>query len=288
MFKMLKRIRVQIWNNFLSGRIIVILMLNAVLMSQIVGNISGFSELVDVRTSPWVFPFLMQQNYIQLIFVLGAVMLFCDAPFFEGISVFEIMRSGKREWFISRILYIVFSSIIYVLLVVLLTVLMLVKRIDLTDEWGKVLTTLASTNAAEVMGNKYIGLDYHLIVMYTPLQAMLMSMGIAILVSTVVGLLIFAVNMNARYIHGGILGGLIGILPFFQRNFSNLYVISYFSPATWMDIGLWNREVRLHYPSVSYMELSFIILLIGLVLISIIGFRRKMDLCEEVKNAWRQ
>jgi hypothetical protein len=113
-------------------------------------------------------------------------------------------------------------------------------------------------------------------------------MGIAILVSTVVGLLIFAVNMNARYIHGGILGGLIGILPFFQCNFSNLYVISYFSPATWMDIGLWNREVRLHYPSVSYMELSFIILLIGLVLISVIGFRRKMDLCEEVKNAWIQ
>jgi hypothetical protein len=36
------------------------------------------------------------------------------------------------------------------------------------------------------------------------------------------------------------------------------------------------------------MELSFIILLIGLVLISVIGFRRKMDLCEEVKNAWRQ
>lgn len=263
---------------FHKGRIYFALFLNLILIKQLTDSISSFSVAVKVRVTPWVFPFLIGESYIQLIFIAGIVLMFSDAPFVKSISFYEIIRSGKRKWIFGEILYIFLMSIIYTLLVVLLTVLLLFPRLTPDLKWGKVLGTLAQTNAASAFGNSYMSLDYGIMQRYTPIKAMLLSIVLSIIVCFLVGILIMLVNVLQKKIPGAAFGMLVGFFSYFQKNFSNLYRMSFFSPATWMDIGMWNSEIRLSYPTTDYMT-GFLFFTISVMLIvSVAAFERSEDI----------
>lgn len=93
-----------------------------------------------------------------------------------------------------------------------------------------------------------------------------------------VGILIMLVNVLQKKIPGAAFGMLVGFFSYFQKNFSNLYRMSFFSPATWMDIGMWNSEIRLSYPTTDYMT-GFLFFTISVMLIvSVAAFERSEDI----------
>ena len=96
-----------------EGRFLFALVINLVLIKQLTDSVKNFSELVGIKCSPWLFPFLMQENYIQFIFIAGATLLFCDAPFIDHETNFEIIRTGRLNWIMGKELYILAISFIY-------------------------------------------------------------------------------------------------------------------------------------------------------------------------------
>lgn len=281
MFKVLELTRANIFRMLGQGRFYFALFVNCILINQLTDSIKGFSEMVHLKTAPWIFPFLMQQSYIQLIFILGAVILFCDAPYIDQGSSFEMIRAGKRKWIMAKIIYTLLMAGIYTMAVLVLSILLLLPRIYICSDWGKVLGTLAQTNAAEVYGNSFITLDYGIMIQYSPCEAMLYSFLIASCICFITGMVIMFLNLLCRKIPGAIGGMLIGALSYFQKNFSNLYTMSFFSPASWMDIGMWNRGIKLSYPTITYMNTFLAILIFGLVTVTIILFCRCDDALKE-------
>lgn len=278
MFKAVKIAKGGMLRTLGQARFFFAIFINVILSEQLTSSIKKFSEAVQIKTSPWIFPFLMQQSYIQMIFLAGVVLLFCDAPFINRGSSFEMIRAGKRKWIIGEIIYVLLLSGIYTLAIIFLSVGLLIPRIDLLNEWGKVLGTLAQTNAAEVFGNSYIKLDYGIMIKYSPCEAMFYSFLIAWCVSFLVGMFIMFLNLLLKRVPGAIGGMMIALLSYFQKNFSNLYTMSFFSPASWMDIGLWNKGVVLSYPTVEYMVSFFVFFIVGLIIATIILFNKSEDI----------
>lgn len=281
---MYKAVRVatgEIIRTFEQPRFYFVLFVNSILIVQLTDSIKGFSEMVQLSTTPWIFPFLMQQSYIQLLFLAGAVLLFCDAPFTDEGSPYELVRVGKIRWIIGKIIYIILLACIYTSSIIVLSVVLLIPRICFEWEWGKVLGTLAQTNAADVFGNSYIQLDYGIMIKYSPCEAMTYSFLIASCVCAIIGLLTMLLNMLLKKVPGAIGGMLIAALSYFQKNFSNLYTMSFFSPASWMDIGMWNKGIVLSYPTVKYMSLFLVTSIVGLVVLTIISFCGCDDVLKE-------
>ncbi|MBD5464585.1 MAG: hypothetical protein HDR22_01980 [Lachnospiraceae bacterium] len=266
-----------VYRTLTHGRFYFALFINLILIKQLTDSIRNFSEAVRINASPWLFPFLMQQSYIQFLFLAGATLLFCDAPFIEEGSSFEMIRAGKKKWIAGKLLYMISISFLYTTAIMLLTIFLLFPRISFQNNWGKVLGTLAQTNAAEVFGNNYISLDYRIILKYEPIEAMVFSFLIAVCVCFIVGLCVLTVNLCFKKVPGALGGITVALMSYFQKNFSNLYAMSFFSPASWMDIALWNRKITLSYPSVNYMVTFLILSIFILCVFSMIVFWRLKD-----------
>lgn len=260
-----------------QGRFYFALFVNLILMKQLTDTINKFSEAVDIKVCPWIFPFLMQENYIQFLFLAGAVLLFCDAPFIDEGSSYELIRAGKLNWIIGKIIYMFGLAVVYTGGVVGITILLLVPNISFQNSWGKVLGTLAQTDAAAVFGNTYIELDYNIMLKYQPVTAMLLSFVLAVFVCFIVGLCVLTINLYFKKIPGAIGGMTIALMSYFQKNFSNLYVMSYASPTSWLDIGWWSNKASLSYPSVSYMITFLGISITIFCALSIITFNNSDD-----------
>lgn len=58
--------------------------------------VRSFSAAVGIGMAPWMFPFLTDDSGSQLFIILGALLLFCDAPFLNQNSSWQILgREGK-------------------------------------------------------------------------------------------------------------------------------------------------------------------------------------------------
>lgn len=259
---------------FAEGRFYFAVLVNLILLKQLTDVIRQFSAEAGVPACPWVFPFLIQQNYVQFLFLAGAVLLFCDAPFLERGSTFEIIRAGKGSWFAGKLLYLLLLSVLYAAAVMLATILLLLPQTLFQNDWGKVLRTLAG-------GGGVLALDPYIIRKYSPFTAMLFSGALAACLCFLTGLVVLAGNLCAKRFPGALLGGVTALMPLFQRNFSNLYLMRWFAPAGWMDITLWDGETGFTGPSVCYMT---VFLLAGagvLCALSWFLFRQEEDLPEK-------
>ncbi len=284
MYKIMQIAKRSIFKTMTQSRFYFSIFLNFILIRQLTETVKSFSETVHIKTTPWLFPFFMQNTYIQLMFVLGIVLLFCDAPYIDGGSFFEVIRAGKQQWILGKIVYTWLMSGIYTFFIILITICLLLPQITWENSWGKVLGTLAQTNAAQAMGNSSVSLDYNLMIRYKPLQAMLFSFLIAWTVSFLIAMCIMFLNLFLKKIPGVVGGLLIGTMSLLQKELSNIYVLTYFSPVSWMDIHMWNYEVKLSYPTPFYMKVFLLTTILGLSVCTYVSFVRR----EEAFTKWRK
>lgn len=111
------RIRMSLWvcqirlrKTFTTPRFYVALLWIAILFHVMTAGIRGFCEQTGVDVTFWMLPFMTRYNGDQIIIVLGALLLFCDAPFLEPNSGWQILRVGRKSWFWGNMLYIVVVS----------------------------------------------------------------------------------------------------------------------------------------------------------------------------------
>ena len=110
-------------------------------------NLSVFCQYTGIKCTQWIFPFLYMQYYTKMLFFFPLVLIFSNAPFTDRNQLYIILRCGRIRWCLGQICYIIAASAIYFLFVMVSSVLLNLNCITISADWGKVLTTLANTDA---------------------------------------------------------------------------------------------------------------------------------------------
>lgn len=240
----------------------------------LVNPILIFSQAVNTKVTPWGFPFILDGWYPVMIMLLGVVFLFCDAPFINSSTPYECVRSGKKHWVLGQLLYITTTSAFFVLFLVAISILCLVPNIYFSNEWGKVYNTLAQTNAGASLIS--IPISYKIILSYSPLGALLLTMLIMYLETIFIGLSMFILNMITNRV-GGILAGLFfAFLPAFA-SVAGIPAVYYLTPTSWTNLNLIDVTGRTMYPSIIY-PLCFLFGMIIILSFIILKIHKKREI----------
>lgn len=142
---------------------------------------------------------------------MGALLLFCDAPFLHVNSGWQILRAGRNCWFWGNMLYVWILSFIYAVGIGILPIITMLPLVGWDTGWGKILGSLAQTSAAGQFGMEQ--LNYGIMAHYRPLAAMGLTL-IAVWLNTVlIGVCNYVLNLYFKNGIGNIACVVLGLSP---------------------------------------------------------------------------
>ncbi|CAH1215441.1 hypothetical protein PAECIP111893_03971 [Paenibacillus plantiphilus] len=263
----------QIRRWFTNPRIYILVALLIILMWTYIGPIIQFSHASGYRVSSWLFPFLSNFAYTQMFMLFGVVLLFCDAPFVNEGQPYLLIRSGRIHWALGQILYISLSTAIYCLFIAAVSMLLLIPNMFVSPEWGKVLRTLAQTNAGQEF-NVRLPISFNLQSSYTPIQAISLSLLLEWCVGMIIGLVIFIMNTFFKRAIGAIIGAAIILFDF--AIFNNLSHYFYnFSPVSMARLTILDPSGLSLRPTPMYAIVFLFSSIIVLSIIAVLSVRKR-------------
>lgn len=242
--------------------------------------IRSFCLALHLPVTPWVFPFLMSDNVSLTFIMVGLVLIFCDAPFIDQSQPYVIVRSGRRNWFTGQILYIIQASGLYFLFIILVSIFYFIPILKFSGDWGKVLNTFSmnGTQGVPMFQQQYnINLSFsrYLTANYLPIVATLLCLVLSWLEGIFLGLLMFVLNMNFNRIIGTSIALALILLESFAYQFGNAYLALYFSPVSWVNLGVMDATGVSKSPSLWYAVGMLLLFTITLSAISLASERQK-------------
>lgn len=253
-----------------NPRIITVFILFFALVFDVVFRFNQIGLEWGVKNTPWFLPFFLVNSYFGLYTLLGFVLLFCDAPFIDRHQPYVIIRIGKLKWVAGQILYIVLASFVFLAAIQIFMIVVLFPTLTFSKEWGSILYTFSITN----MGvTQFLDISRGIIMEYSPLEATILSFGLAWLEGIAIGCLMFLVNFRFKHSLGTILGCLYAGMFFFIKQLPvNAPVLWYIIPSIWMEISsLATGKVQTH-PGVGYAVCG----LVGIILLLCLSIVREV------------
>lgn len=185
--------KIQLKGEGIQTRVLILFMIVAVFIYSYLQPIALFSKAVNIDVAPWAFPHLTNDFICQLVFMSGAVFLFCTAPFQGENYAYILHRAGRTSWQAGNILYIVVMSLLYVGFIVIMSMVSLLPHIYFTDEWGKIWGTLAQTDAMTQYRIPFMVYSY-IIGVYSPAKATGISFFLETACTIWIGLVVYLFN----------------------------------------------------------------------------------------------
>ena len=251
------------------------------LSSALLMAIRSLCVSTGISVSPWLLPFLTTESGNQMFVIIGALILFCDAPFLNGTSGWQILRSGRKSWYWGNMIYIWLLSLIYAVGLALIPVIMMLPHVEWADGWGKILGTLAQTSAAAQLG--ITNLNYSIMTRYEPIQAMAFLIFIIWLNAVLIGMINYVFNLYVKQGTGTIISAVIGLSPLMLVRLANYRIAYYISPPLWMDLSVYRYRDYGAGPTFAYAMGILLGLIVLCMVISYIGVRKKdLNMVEEV------
>lgn len=254
---------------FMSQKILVLGVYVFLILLGVFKGIRSFASTVGYNISLYSYPHLISTQYMKLLIMIGAIILFLDAPFINNLSIYLMSKMKKRYWIISNTFYVFLMSVFYTAIYNISLLIGFSGMQSAIGDWGKLMYTIArNPNASRDFGMK---INYSLIIMerYTPYEAMFHSIMLSILEFMIIGMIIMTVSLFFKSNTPGIIAASVYIL--FEDYLSLLgdLKISKFVPITYVNIGIFektNSHWRISLPT-AYIVLVTII--IGLTLLAI-------------------
>lgn len=262
-----------------NPRIPLIAFLIAIFIKTYTDPVGRMVVSTGVAVTPFLFPFIMSGWYSMILLMLGIVLLFCDAPFIDEHQPYQIMRSNRKTWLTGQILYVIVGSALYFAFVIFVSSIFFVPKISFVDEWGKVWTTLARTNAASQYGLSF-SVPYSIISSYHPLNALGLSFLMSWLVGSFLGLLLFVLNRFVNRAFGAFLCVAVVVFACFV-NFGDVRM-AYYSPITWTSLYIMDPYGLTRAPTTTYGLTTILILNTILITILYLTNRRDVDVLEKI------
>lgn len=229
-----------------------------------------FCVAVQYPVTPWVFTFLMSDIYFQILVMAFVIYYYSNVPFMQQWGMYQVIRAGRARWAIAQIGSIVLSAVGITTIVFLEEIILLIRHMEFRTDWGKVLYTIALTNAGTEY-NMYIISNPITMNKYTALEATGLTILLSIMVISLIGLLMFAISLFMPRIVAVSAAGILLVLPVFGKNIavSTQKLFNCFSPVSWMRVAEIGGE-QLSYqimPELSYILPVLICLLVVPVIV---------------------
>jgi len=164
--------------------------------------------------------------------LLGCFLLLADAPFVSGISPYEILRTGRRKWCISRYLYLIIACFLYssVLLLFTMAFSFLVKGGSAADHWSETMHTLAVKQPYFTIRKYAFAFPFpELINGCSPCEAMLLTWLFSTLYMIFCGGMVLVVNLYTHRNMGWIIVLILHIIGYLAYTDSGLGIPYRFS-----------------------------------------------------------
>lgn len=144
-------------------------------------------------------PFLtiFSDSMAVLMVLIGSVLLFCDAPFAGIEQPFIIVRTGRRTWILSKIIFIVLTSAFYIALLLAVSAALSVSRAYVVNLWSdNTYMILSNPELASSMGA--LGISSETVQYLTPFRAALHAFLLGTLYSSCMGCIVMAFNLFTK------------------------------------------------------------------------------------------
>lgn len=160
-----------------------------------------FCKEVDVKASPYIFPFLTNDWICQIFISGGFIWGIAPMGSNDEENLFLKFRAGEKIWNFGNCLAVLGIAIVYTTILFLLSSIVLLPNIVISKEWGSIWKTLAMTDASQKYNIQLI-IDRFIINRYTPVQAVADSFGLQILCLGWLGLLMYFFNSKTKTMSG--------------------------------------------------------------------------------------
>ncbi|MDY3766459.1 MAG: hypothetical protein SO016_07175 [Lachnospiraceae bacterium] len=208
---------------------------------------TNFVADVQYPVSWCVFPFLIGSNVFLTVFWLGIVYIHSDIPFLQYHNMYQIIRTGRTRWVLGHMAGICIRSFAAVLLSVMCSILPILTHIEWTNEWGKVLKTLATGDYVTSYSFPYL-VYYDIMKRYTPLQLLCLTVLILALVSTFLGIVMWVFSLYVNRTCAVAIDVLMCLMLFLVLN----TVVQYRRSLAWFIPTFWAKIAQSATPSMGY------------------------------------
>ena len=238
-------------------------------------GLSAYANAVTTHITPWIFPHLFSTSGMIMIFSSFTILFYSDAPFMDTHTPFIMIRSGRRNWVIGQLLYVILAGFIYTLFIAIISALVLIPNVHISSDWGKVLRTLAafpdSPSRYGVPASIFV--SHEIVGIFSVGEAMLLSFGLFWLVTVFIGVLIFFFNAVVAKMSGIIIAGIFVFVSYFSEylgRFSFGSRIYYFSPLSWSSLMFLDLNYRGQLPSISYAVVFLVLTIVVMGIASVV------------------
>lgn len=240
-------------------------------------NINGTAQIVFRYKTPvslGIFALIFSGAFFTVVLSIALLFIFSEMPFRNSQQIFLLTRSGKQTWCVSQILFIVFVSAFVIFAVLLETVLFFGFQISFDNSsWGKVIMSIYNTGLGSEYEVTFLGgAPYESILAVSPAQAVCYVLTTVFLLSIVIGLTVFTVNLISGGSLGIILGGVFVALNLFTSYFQTSAFFR-LSPVSWIKLNAMKLLPFRLYPT-----LVFGIMAAAAICAALIKCRKKSDI----------
>jgi hypothetical protein len=185
---------------------------NAIQVEQPLGIFEGFIMCIN----HW---------YYLIVFLLGYIVMLTGIPRLDSGQLFLIYRIGKKNWIIGEIFQIAFSSLVYVLLLLLGCIISVAKYSYIGNVWSN-FTVDYKALYEELLsdGNRFI--DQQVFKYYLPYQTVIHGILLLILCMTLMGTIVIFFYIIDHKLIGIVINSLIilSVLIFNERRMGLMWV----------------------------------------------------------------
>lgn len=214
-------------------------------------SLADMAKYYSIPVNGFSVSFLFTSLNQVIIIFLGIFILFSDLPFKDNQQMFLVSRSGKRAWIFSQVLYVLLVSLIYFAFIFICFCVALFPNLGFSaDNWGKIIKTVAATNAKETFGLTF-SVPQSVLSDFSPLEGFFCSFGIAYAGSVILGLITLLSNLALKHNVGNAISGAL-IFMYMFLNMRRIILLYYFSPLNWCSLFIMDKNGISIYPDVSW------------------------------------
>lgn len=235
------------------------------LMVALICSVAKGMDKLMIDTKEWVTPWMAPHFFDNLYFVTFYGFIICymysDVPFMNHSELYKILREGRMTWCVEKMVSIVLQAFTMVGLTILASILVFIPRLKFEWEWGRIIYTMTYSESLYEY-NVFGCLSSIIYTKYTPVQAMLLCFFMVGLISSFMGLLMFAVSLYANRMPAVSIAAILTGLNLSGPKFISVSWLPYVIPFYWCRISIYGQPVShlRNYPSLTfYIMLSCIV-----------------------------
>ena len=230
-------------NRFYGKRTLVLFVILWIAFDSFYAEIDYACKVLDYPCSFWYFLNVMTNHFMCGAIGLSAVYLFSNAPYLNRNGMYQMIRQGKYKWLLSQLGSIILSGFSFTAVLFFTGWIRMLPHMDWTLSWGRMMKTLAVTNAASQLNVTFV-LKPSFMQSMEAWQAGLLAFMLDSFVFILIGFLLLAIGLLFNRMAALIFTGILAIVPFVTNswNLSRHLMINLFSPVSWLQTGLFYTE----------------------------------------------